>query len=44
MRPVTEAIATYNGFEKAVLVIEAMEYAIFILLRDIFSCLRHKKY
>jgi hypothetical protein len=30
MRPATEAIATYNGFEKAVLVIEAMEYAIFI--------------
>jgi hypothetical protein len=32
IRPTTEAITTYtyNGFEKAVLVIEAMEYAIFI--------------
>jgi hypothetical protein len=30
IRPVTEAIVRYNGFEKAILVIEEMEYAIFI--------------
>jgi hypothetical protein len=36
IRPATEANATYNGFEKAVLVIEAMEYAIFIFLLRLF--------